>query len=236
MLVEYLQHEFLDSLYKQKGAEKLSFIGGTAIRIVYGSQRFSEDLDFDNYGLNYANFNALLEKACREIQIKGFELEYRIFKKEEAFHAYLRFPSILRQYEISAHHLEKIFVAVDAEKKKKLVEPEIKLLNRFGVFRNIIVNKSSVLLAQKLLAILYRKRGRGRDFYDASFLSGLTKPDYGYLKLTTKYDKDKFIEALKRRCAKLNYQLLAKDVQPFLFEMAEIDRILNFSHTMEKIF
>ena len=47
-LVEYLQYEILDSLYKQKNSEKLSFIGGTSIRIVYGSQRFSEDLDFDN--------------------------------------------------------------------------------------------------------------------------------------------------------------------------------------------
>jgi len=45
VLVEYLQHEILDSIYKQPGSENLSFIGGTAIRIVYESKRFSEDLD-----------------------------------------------------------------------------------------------------------------------------------------------------------------------------------------------
>jgi predicted nucleotidyltransferase component of viral defense system len=48
MLVEYLQHELLDSLYKNEAAGRLSFIGGTAIRILHDSPRFSEDLDFGN--------------------------------------------------------------------------------------------------------------------------------------------------------------------------------------------
>jgi len=43
---EYFQHVFLGELYKLSNAEKLLFKGGTALRIVYGSPRFSEDLDF----------------------------------------------------------------------------------------------------------------------------------------------------------------------------------------------
>src|SRR3989338_3198255 len=43
---EYFQHLFLSELYKLDGAENLLFKGGTALRIVYGSPRFSEDLDF----------------------------------------------------------------------------------------------------------------------------------------------------------------------------------------------
>lgn len=43
---EYIQHIFLAKLYQLPGAEKLLFKGGTALRIVYGSPRFSEDLDF----------------------------------------------------------------------------------------------------------------------------------------------------------------------------------------------
>jgi predicted nucleotidyltransferase component of viral defense system len=64
-LIEYLQYEILDSIFKQKDSEKLSFIGGTAIRIVYKSQRFSEDLDFDNFNLNYEDFKNLLDKVVR---------------------------------------------------------------------------------------------------------------------------------------------------------------------------
>ncbi len=43
---EYIQHLFLSCLYKIKGSEKLLFKGGTALRIIFGSPRFSEDLDF----------------------------------------------------------------------------------------------------------------------------------------------------------------------------------------------
>ncbi len=43
---EYSQHVFLSELYRLPGSEHLLFKGGTALRIVYGSPRFSEDLDF----------------------------------------------------------------------------------------------------------------------------------------------------------------------------------------------
>lgn len=43
---EYFQHVFLSELYKLPEAEKMLFKGGTALRIVNGSPRFSEDLDF----------------------------------------------------------------------------------------------------------------------------------------------------------------------------------------------
>src|SRR3989344_5991516 len=42
---EYFQHVFLSELYKLPDAERLPFKGGTALRIIYGSPRFSEDLD-----------------------------------------------------------------------------------------------------------------------------------------------------------------------------------------------
>jgi predicted nucleotidyltransferase component of viral defense system len=48
---EYLQHLFLASLYRLDGAERLLFKGGTALRIVFGSPRFSEDLDFSLTGV-----------------------------------------------------------------------------------------------------------------------------------------------------------------------------------------
>lgn len=48
---EYVQHLFLTELYQLPGSEKLLFKGGTALRIVYGSPRFSEDLDFSLFGV-----------------------------------------------------------------------------------------------------------------------------------------------------------------------------------------
>ncbi len=48
---EYFQHLFLSELYKLENANHLFFKGGTALRIVYESPRFSEDLDFTISGI-----------------------------------------------------------------------------------------------------------------------------------------------------------------------------------------
>ena len=48
---EYFQNVFLAQLYALPEAEGLLFKGGTALRIIYGSPRFSEDLDFSMFGV-----------------------------------------------------------------------------------------------------------------------------------------------------------------------------------------
>ena len=44
---EYFQHVFLSHLYRQSESDQTYFKGGTALRLIYRSQRYSEDLDFD---------------------------------------------------------------------------------------------------------------------------------------------------------------------------------------------
>ncbi len=235
ILIEYLQYELLDSLFKLPGSEQLSFIGGTAIRIIYNSQRFSEDIDFDNFGLTFSQFKSLLLKACRELSIKGIEPEYRFLLKNKTAHCYIKFPSLLQRYGLTGHRDEKILVSVDAERKKRVVSPEIKTLNKFGIFRNLPVNSPSILLSQKLLAIIFRKREKGRDFYDASFLSGLTKPNYSYVERVSALSAEKFKEMLVRRCSRLNYKHLAQDVAPFLFDTNQKERVLHFRENLQNI-
>jgi len=138
VLVEYLQYEILDSLYKQKNSERLSFMGGTAIRIVYGSQRFSEDLDFDNFGLSYQDFELILEKVITDMKNKGFEIEFRLLRKG-AYHCYLKFPKLLFENNLSVHQDKKILVRIDTVSKKQLNEPKSFILNGFGVYRKILV-------------------------------------------------------------------------------------------------
>src|SRR3989339_121357 len=43
---EYCQHIFLSQFYQLPSSERVFFKGGTALRIVFASPRFSEDLDF----------------------------------------------------------------------------------------------------------------------------------------------------------------------------------------------
>ena len=51
ILREYLQYKILEIMFASEYATKLSFLGGTALRIVYGNTRFSADVDFDNFRL-----------------------------------------------------------------------------------------------------------------------------------------------------------------------------------------
>jgi predicted nucleotidyltransferase component of viral defense system len=79
VLVEYLQHELLDSMFKEKISASLSFIGGTAIRILHHNSRFSEDLDFDNFGLSFDEFETLLKSACKDMANKGFVMNIALW-------------------------------------------------------------------------------------------------------------------------------------------------------------
>jgi predicted nucleotidyltransferase component of viral defense system len=56
LLREYLQYVILEIIYRSDYGRYLIFMGGTAIHIIHGSQRFSEDLDFDNKGLKKEDF------------------------------------------------------------------------------------------------------------------------------------------------------------------------------------
>lgn len=58
---EYFQHVFLAELYKLPESEKLLFKGGTALRIVYGSPRFSEDMDFSLSGVRSDRIKPFVE-------------------------------------------------------------------------------------------------------------------------------------------------------------------------------
>lgn len=58
---EYAQHLFLSELYQLPGSEKLLFKGGTALRIIYNSPRFSEDLDFSLFTTPYTKSQDFVE-------------------------------------------------------------------------------------------------------------------------------------------------------------------------------
>ncbi len=233
VLVEYLQYELLDSIFKQAGSEHLSFMGGTAIRIIYHSSRFSEDLDFDNFSLSYNDFENILKKVVGDMKSKGFDLEFR-FVEKGAYHCYIKFPKLLFANNLAVHKDEKILVRVDAVRKRKLVEPEIKILGGFDVYRKILVNSPAVILSQKLIAILQRKREKGRDFYDVSYLLGLTMPDYDFLIKEHKITKKELKNKVLKRSSELDMDKLAQDVIPFLINPDDQERILSFREYIEQ--
>jgi predicted nucleotidyltransferase component of viral defense system len=227
ILVEYLQHELLDSLFKHPASATLSFIGGTAIRLLHDSHRFSEDLDFDNFGLSFKQFEDLLKAACRDMEYKGFVVEYR-FVEKGAYHCYIRFPEILHRSGLSPDAGRKILIRIDSEAKEKLYEPARIFLNKFNIYRQILAAPAGIILAQKMMTILQRKREKGRDIYDVSFLMGFAGPDFVYIERILGLDQTEFLRRLNERIGELDLNFLARDVEPFLFAPEQQERVTTF--------
>ncbi len=228
ILKEYLQHKILDIIYGSKYAGRLVFIGGTAIRIVHQGVRFSEDLDFDNRGLTQADFEDISALIKRELELDGYNVDLKnVFAG--AYHCYIRFPGILFEQGLSGYKQQRILIRIDAEPQNYDYREEKFLLNVFGIFRYINTVPVALLLSQKISACLQREPEKGRDFFDVVFLMAKTEPDYGYL--GQKFGiraRQELVAALKERISRINLGALARDVEPFLFDPSQKDRVLLF--------
>jgi len=235
ILREYLQYKILEIVFNSKTAGKLSFLGGTALRIVHENTRFSEDLDFDNFRLSKDDFVLLTKEIQNGLQREGFDVEIRSVLKS-AFRCYVKLPSVLFDNSLSDLKEEKILIQVDTEPHDYVYKPDKVILNKFDVFTQISVTPPAILLAQKIFALLNRKRAKGRDFYDVIFLLQKTKPDYDYLKLKTGLDdKQKLRSKLLAHVRDLNLKALAKDVEPFLFQPSDSKKIIMFPQYIRQI-
>lgn len=235
ILREYLQYKLLDIIYKSKFAGSLVFLGGTALRIVHGNTRFSEDLGFDNLGLNEADFVKLSDFIKYELELEGYEIEMKqVFKG--AYHCNIKFPDLLYREKLSPVKSEKILIQLDTEPQNYKYEQEKFLLKKFALFRFISVVPASTLLSQKIAALLGRKRSKGRDYFDVTFLLSKTTPDFKYLSEKLKITgmthlKQKLLENIES----VNLKELAIDVSPFLIKNDQIDRVLMFREFVESL-
>jgi len=228
LLREYLQYKILEIVFDSKFGGKLSFMGGTAIHIIHGNARFSEDLDFDNLGLATEEFEQLAGLIKKSLKLEGYKVEIKnVFNG--AYRCYIRIPDILFENGLSRHKQEKLLIQLDTEPQGFTYSPEKVIINKFDVFLRINVVPMNILLAQKIYAILKRRRAMGRDFYDAVFLFGKSKPNLNYLKLKLKIeDRADLKNNLLAKCDKLDFRGLAKDVEKFLFNPSDSKKVLFF--------
>lgn len=229
LLREYLQYKILEIVFSGPHADKLIFLGGTCLRIVHGNQRFSEDLDFDNFGLSETDFKEISNDIDRRLTLVGYEVEVRSVSRG-AFHCYIRFPKILFQQGLSGYEVEKILIQLDTEAQHFEFIPESVILNKFDVFSRIAVTPLSLLMAQKCYAILNRPRNKGRDFFDLVFLMGKNvSPDYDYLNFKRGISDGAALKSkLLQKCHELNMAEMARDVAPFLFSEADEKKVRLF--------
>jgi predicted nucleotidyltransferase component of viral defense system len=229
ILREYLQYKILEIIYNGPYADKLIFLGGTCLRIVHQNQRFSEDLDFDNFDLESNEFDEISKNIKKELERIGYDVETKQIVKG-VYHCYIRFPKLLLEYGLTGYQEEKILIQLDTESQDFDFIPEQPILNKFDVFTRIYTTPLDILMAQKCYAIINRRRNKGRDFFDLVFLMGRKiSPNMKYLnqKLGVKNLEELKIKLLQK-CSSLNMNEMTRDVSPFLFDANDQNKIKYF--------
>ena len=240
---EYLQARILGCLQRAGAMIPLAFHGGTALRFLHGSPRYSEDLDFalERDSPRY-DFRAYLRAVQSQLAPEGYILDIKVSDHRVVHNAFVRFPGLLHELELSAHrdHLFSVKIEVDTN------PPAGAVLERSIVRRYVTLHLQhhdrASLLAGKLHAILQRPYAKGRDIYDLLWF--LSDPDWPEpnLKLLNnalrqtdwKVDyptEDNWRELVRTRLQALAWDQVPADVRPFLHPTAEVS-LLTFENVM----
>lgn len=226
LIREYLQSKIIFYLYQYSLAKKLSFIGGTSLRILRDLDRFSEDLDFDNLGLNFFQIKNLFKKVKDNLEKEGFEIDYKFKKTNQSGIGEMKFKNLLYQLKISNDPKENLVIKINYTTPKYKPETETFILSRFGLVQNVITNTQNFLLSQKIMAILKRKSPQPRDFYDVVwFLSHKIEPNERiFPEMKVKNKKDLFVKLKKIYTFKIkpDINVFKKRLAPFLINEKKV--------------
>lgn len=227
MLKEYFHYRMLDILFSGEYASKLSFIGGTSLRILYHIRRFSEDLDFDCFQLSREEFIQLTDKVMARLRMEGIQLEADDKDKDlklTAFRRNIIFPGLLYELGLTGHREKKLLIKIECEPHQYRYEPIKPIIQKFNVFTQIFAPSPEILLSMKTGAVL--ERGKGRDYYDFVFLSGLTNPDFGYL--NDKFGISNHVQLYQRilkSCESTDFKLKSRDFEHLVFDPDETKKV-----------
>ncbi|MEA3494666.1 MAG: nucleotidyl transferase AbiEii/AbiGii toxin family protein [Bacteroidota bacterium] len=182
MLKEYIQLMILDYLSTTSHIRKITFIGGTSIRLIKGIDRFSEDLDFDCKAFSKDEFIKMTDSVLQFLHHNGLRAEVRDRNNPQlkAFRRNIYFPELLLELGLSGHRDERFLIKVESQDQLVHYKPEIVNIKGCGFFFPMPVPSNAVLCAMKVSAMFNRQKGR--DFYDAMFLLSQTLPDFTFLK------------------------------------------------------
>ena len=159
---EYVQHLFLSALYGQQGSDALLFKGGTALKIVFHSPRFSEDLDFSvQKALSKNKLDSFFLESINKIENEGIVIELKEAKLTSG--GYLGILS----YSFYNFRGE-INMEVSLRKEESLEKSVTTIISDFLPAYVLVYLSPKEIVKGKLLALL--NRYKPRDYYDLYFI------------------------------------------------------------------
>jgi hypothetical protein len=252
LLKEVLQAYVLDYLYNHPQYRRLNFYGGTCLHVIYGLNRLSEDLDFDNTaGVDISQLPAHLAGYFQ----KTFSYPEVSAKMQEGAgvgawsgirRVTLRFP-LLNALGLSPRASEALHLKVEVSQHQ-----QVAVIQRTPVLvhgRSLVAAHFSLesMMAGKMIACLERnfEKGRsgaqikGRDFYDLLwFMQQNVRPLEEKLRRdgAQPYTTRSAMQALREKVAGIKVHDMAIDLLPMFESRAFIEAWLEIFHqTFERL-
>lgn len=257
-LREILQEVSLVGLWRAKFFEHAAFYGGTALRILYNLDRFSEDLDFTLLKPDTKwSWQPYGESIKNELASFGFEVSFEEKEKKGQIaikSAFLKTPTVQELMKIGTpssllkgvhpETLIRIKVEVDTDPPPGFLY-EQKFLSQPVAVSIRCVNQEC-LFAGKTHAALFRAwkgRVKGRDWYDMVwFLKRKTPLNLKFFshlhKSDTVLSRAEFLKMAKERIDQLDVQSAIEDIIHFVKDQEAIKRTWSkdfFHHWIDQI-
>ena len=246
-LREIMQEITLAGLSRTDFFEKAAFYGGSALRIFYGLDRYSEDLDFS---LLKPDSNFLIEPYFKAVldEFKSLGLTVSIkekkktkqttidsaFLKAESIWQEIVLVDIIKEIGVRSNKTLKIKIEIDRQPPLNFTTEEKLLVRPFSFYVRCF-NKSN-LFAGKMHALLFRKwqnRVKGRDWYDLEWYIKKGIPlDVNHFLTRAKDTNDwqddtisneQIIELLDTKIKSVSFSSIKEDVVKFI----QNDDVLN---------
>lgn len=246
-LREIMQEVALAGLQRAGFFEKAAFYGGTALRIFYGLDRFSEDLDFSLLEVDPAfSLEPYFESIITEFKAVGMTVSIKekkktaqsnidsAFLKSETVWRELVLEGIIPQAGVQAFPGIKIKLEVDREPPLGFETEEKLLLRPFSFYVKCFTLSS--LFAGKMHALLFRnwkQRVKGRDWYDLEwYIKRGTPLDLHHFLLRAQDTGDwsgesitqkQVVQLLKEKIDAVSFEGIREDIARFIPDASVLD-------------
>lgn len=246
---EIMQEIVLCGLSKAGFFKKAAFYGGTALRIFYGLDRFSEDLDFSletpDTTFDLAAYFPVLEK-----EVRAFGLNVTIMEKEKTKESNIRsaFLKGNTKEHLLLFYVDEQFTGGIAKNEAIKIKFEVDVNPpAYATFEHkyrllptpyeVNMYDMPSLFAGKIHAVICRSwqsRIKGRDLYDYVFyLSRGTAVNRkhlrerltqsGFITADTECSLDEIKEMLVKRFDTIDFAQAREDVEPFIHDTSVLN-------------
>ena len=233
VLREYIQNEILFILQRTGIADSIHFVGGTALRFLYGIGRFSEDIDFcAGPAWRSRSLGAMAGRLSAELEKAGYSVELAAKEEKTVQRAFTRFTGILQEAGLARRAGRKLSINIEIDANPPagwIEERTIVNLHMPVLLRHY--DKAS-LLAAKIAAFLTRPYTKGRDVYDLIWLRSRwndLEPNLILLNNAlaqkrvniTRLDEKTWPAAVLAKAVDLDWKDVVRDIRPFLADPRE---------------